>query len=88
MKTKKVVLAYKGKLNSDGKTTHIEFVGLAPKWQDREMFIATCELTHFTPFFIHIDKKEWRKIKDDSQAIFKKYTDTMEELYNKAKNGI
>ena len=88
MKTKKVVLAYKSKLNSDGKTTHIEFVGLAPKWQDREMFIATCELTHFTPFFIHIDKKEWRKIKDDSQAIFKKYTDTMEELYNKAKNGI
>ena len=87
MKSKEVVIAYKSKPNPDGKTTHIEFVGLAPKWQDREIFLATCKLTDFTPFFIHIEKKEWRKIKNDMQAIFKKYTDVMDEIYNKVKDG-
>ena len=85
---KTITLAYKSKPNSDGKTTYIEFVGLAPKWQDREIFLATCEITHFTPFFIHIDKKEWRKINHDKQAILKRYTDAMEDLYNKTKNGV
>lgn len=87
MKKKTITLAYKSRPNDDGKTTYIEFVGLAPKWQDREIFMATCELTHFTPFFIHIDKKEWRKIKNDMQAILKKYTDAMDEIYSKVKEG-
>lgn len=84
---KTVTLVYKSRPNDDGKTTHIEFVGLASKWLDCEIFMATCEITHFTPFFIHIEKKEWRKIKNDTQAILKKYTDTMDDLFNKAKNN-
>lgn len=87
MKTKEVVLAYKSKPNPDGKTTYIEFVGLAPKWQDREVFIATCKLTDYAPFFIHLTKKEWRRLKNDKPAILKKYTDTMDDLFNKVKNG-
>ena len=87
MKTKEIVLAYKSKPNPDGKTTYIEFVGLAPKWVDREIFMATCRYTDYTPFFVHISKKEWRKIKNDTQAILKKYTDAMDELYNKFRNG-
>lgn len=84
---KTITLAYKSRPNDDDKTTYIEFIGLAPKWQDREIFMATCEITHYTPFFIHLDKKEWRKIKKDKQAILKKYTDTMDELYSKLKDG-
>ena len=87
MKTKEVVLAYKSKPNKDNKTTYIEFVGLAPKWQDREVFIATCKLTDYTPFFIHVSKKEWRRLKNDKPAILKKYTDAMDDLFNKVKNG-
>lgn len=87
MKTKEVILAYKSKPKEDGKSTYIEFVGLAPKWQDREIFMATCKLTDFTPFFIHITKMEWRKIKNDTQAILKKYTDTMDELFKQVKDG-
>lgn len=87
MKTQKVVLAYKSKPNPDGKTTYIEFVGLATKWQDREIFMATCKLTDFTPFFIHVTKKEWRRLKNDKPAILKKYTDAMDNLFNKVKNG-
>ena len=87
MKIKEVVLAYKSKPNDDKKTTYIEFVGLAPKWQDREVFMATCEITHYSPFFIHVSKKEWRKIKNNTQAILKKYTDAMDELFKKAKEG-
>lgn len=83
MKNKTIVLAYKSRPNPDNKTTYVEFVGIADKWQDREVFMATCEITHFTPFFIHIDKKEWKKIKNDSQAILKKYTDAIDELYKK-----
>lgn len=86
-KSKEVILAYKSKLNDDGKSTYIEFVGLAPKWQDREVFLATCKFTDFDALFIHITKKEWRKIKNDTNAILKKYTDTVEELYKKVKSG-
>lgn len=87
MKTKKVVLAYKSRPNDDGKTTYIEFVGLAPKWQDREIFIATCRYTDYTPFFIHVTKKEWRRLKNDKPAILKKYTDAMDDLFKKVKDG-
>ena len=80
---KDIVLAYKSRPNDDKKTTYIEYVGIADKWIDREMFMATCELTHFTPFFIHVSKKEWHKIKNDNQAILKKYTDALDELYKK-----
>ena len=87
-KIKEIVLAYKSKPNPDGKTTYIEFVGIANNWKDREIFTATCEITHFTSFFIHISKKEWRQIKNDKSAILKKYTDAMEEIYTKVKNGL
>lgn len=88
MKTKEVVLAYKSKPNEDNKTTYIEFVGIANNWKDREFFEATCHITKFTPFFIHISKKEWKTIKNNNQAIIKKYTDAMDEIYSKVKNGL
>lgn len=87
MRNKTVTLAYKSKPNPDGKTTYIEFVGIAPKWQDREIFLATCELTHYSPFFIHIEKREWRRIKNDTQAILQRYTNAMDDLFNKSKNN-
>ena len=84
---KDIVLAYKSKPNDDNKTTYVEFIGIADKWIEREIFMATCEITHFTPFFIHINKKEWNKIKNDNKAILKKYTDDIDELYKKVVDG-
>lgn len=55
---KEVVLAYKIKPNLDNKTSYVEFVGVTDNWKDREFFMVTCEITHFTPFFLHLPIKE------------------------------
>lgn len=87
MKTKEIVLAYKSRPNEDGKSTYVEFVGIADKWVNREIFTATCEITHYSPFFVHISKKEWRRIRGDKEAILKKYTKAMDELFDRLTKG-
>lgn len=88
MFSKTVTLAYKSKPNLDGKTTYIEFVGITKNWKEREFFYAACKLTDYNPMLITIDKKRWRKVRKDKADLMKVYTDTMQELYDKAKNGI
>ena len=85
MRKKLITLGYKSKPNDDGKTTYIEYVGIMKDWRDKEFLFMSAYKTGFTPFFITMTKKEWREIKNDNQAILKKYTDTMEKLFNDMK---
>lgn len=86
MKNRYVLLAYKRK-PEDEKRVYVEFIGVVKGWKEKEYIWLTTSTSGFSPFFLEITKKEWRKIKNNPDLIMKKYTETIDTLFNKAKNG-
>lgn len=86
MKRRYIRLAYKRKPENE-KSMYVEFVGIIKNWKEKEYVWMTASCSGFSPFFIDISRKEWRKIKDKPDLIMKKYTDVIDELFRKAKEG-
>ena len=80
-----MILAYKSKPNNDGKTEYVEYVAIIKNWKEKMFFEATCKITEYNPFFITINKKEYKKIKKEN-GWMKLYSNKIKEIFNDIKN--
>ena len=80
------LLAYKRKQTGE-KTVYVEFVSVIKSWKEKEYVWMTTSVSGFSPFFLELTRKEWRKIKNNPDLIMKKYTETIDKLFKDAKEG-